>query len=74
VPRWLLLVGAVSAPLWLIGQTEILHEVVPAVPAIEVTPAAFMLWEGWLAMVATIILVRALRAGGRRRAEDGSHS
>jgi len=74
VPRWLLLIGAVTPPLWLIGQTELLHEVVPAVPAIEVTPAAFMLWEAWLAMVAMAILVRALRPGGPRPAVDGSHS
>jgi hypothetical protein len=74
VPRWLLLFGAVVPPLWLIGQTELLHDVVPAVSSVEVTPAAFMLWEAWLAIVATAILTRALRAGRSGPSEDGSNS
>jgi hypothetical protein len=57
-PRWLLWVGATTVPLWFVGQTELLHAVVPTVPAIEVVPAAFMLWEAWLAAVAVAVLVR----------------
>ena len=52
VPRALAAVGLLTVPLWLIGQTELLHVVIPAVPAIEVTPLAFMTWEAWLLMLA----------------------
>lgn len=58
VPRWLLWIGASTAPLWILGQTELLHAVVAAVPAIEVTPAAFMLWEAWLAAVAATVVLQ----------------
>jgi hypothetical protein len=58
VPRWLLWMGAAIAPLWILGQTELLHAVVAAVPAIEVTPAAFMLWEAWLAAVAVTVVLQ----------------
>lgn len=58
VPPWLLWMGAAIAPLWILGQTELLHAVVDAVPSIEVTPAAFMLWEAWLAAVAAAVVLR----------------
>jgi hypothetical protein len=61
-PRWLLWMGAAIVPLWILGQTELLHTVVAAVPAIEVTPAAFMLWEAWLAAVATTVFLHARHA------------
>jgi len=61
VPRWLALVGAVTLPFWLLGQTELLHNVSPSVPAIEVIPLAFMAWEAWLAALAVALAVRAVR-------------
>jgi hypothetical protein len=64
LPKWLLASGAATVPLWLLGLTELLHDVLPSLPSIEVTPAAFMLWEAWLAAVAVTMLRRALR---RRR-------
>jgi hypothetical protein len=62
VPHWLLYVGSMTLPLWLLGQTELLHSVVAKVPAIELTPAAFMLWEAWLAALAAAVLMHARRA------------
>jgi hypothetical protein len=62
VPSWLSLVGAIIPLLWLIGQTELLHAVVPAVPSLELAPIAFMAWEAWLVAVATYILFHALHA------------
>ena len=59
IPPWLSFVGAIIPLLWVIGQTELLHEVVPAVPSLELTPIAFMAWEAWLVAVATFILFHA---------------
>lgn len=59
VPRWLAAAGLLTIPLWLLGQTELLHGVVPGVPAIEVIPLAFMGWEAWLAAVAVALLIGA---------------
>lgn len=65
VPRWLAAGGALTLPLWLLGQTEVLHVVVPAIPAIEVIPLAFMAWEAWLAGLA-LALLRVAWRGWRR--------
>ena len=62
VPSWLSYIGAIIPLLWLIGQTELLHEVVPAVPSLELTPIAFMAWEAWLVAVASFILFNAVHA------------
>jgi hypothetical protein len=62
VPRWLAGVGWLTLPFWLVGQTELLHGVVPAVPSIEVIPIAFMAWEAWLAAIAVSLLAQAWRA------------
>lgn len=62
VPAWLSFAGAIIPLLWLIGQTELLHQVVPSVPSLELTPVAFMAWEAWLVAVAGLILVRGLQA------------
>jgi hypothetical protein len=48
VPRWLAAAGALSIPLWVAGQTELLHPVLPTLPSIKVIPMAFMAWEAWL--------------------------
>lgn len=63
VPRGLAAVGWATLPFWLIGQTELLHDVVPAVPSIEVIPIAFMAWEAWLAALAVSLLMTAWRRG-----------
>jgi hypothetical protein len=62
VPRWLAGVGFLTLPFWLVGQTELLHDVVPAVPSIEVIPIAFMAWQAWLAAIAASLLANAWRA------------
>lgn len=62
VPRWLAAIGWMTLPFWLIGQTELLHDVVPAVPSIEVIPLAFMAWQAWLAAMAVSLLVSAWRS------------
>jgi len=59
VPSWLSFAGAIIPLLWLIGQTELLREVVPAVPSLELTPIAFMAWEAWLVAVASFVLFHA---------------
>lgn len=61
VPRGLALAGALTIPLWLLGQTELLHDVAPAVPPFEVVPLAFMAWEAWLAALAVALLIRGFR-------------
>ncbi len=63
VPRWLAVAGALTLPLWLVGQTELLHAVTPAVPSIEVVPLAFMMWEAWLAALAVTLLFGGSRDG-----------
>ena len=65
LPKWLLACGAVTVPLWLLGLTELLHDVLPSLAAIEATPAAFMLWEAWLAAVAVTMFRRALPGHAR---------
>lgn len=62
IPRLLSAFGMLTLPFWLLGQTELLHIVVPAVPSIEVIPLAFMAWEAWLAAIALYLLVRSWRA------------
>lgn len=61
LPRWVAVLGLLTLPLWLLGQTELLHMVVPAIPSIEVIPLAFMAWEAWLASMAVTLLVSAHR-------------
>jgi Domain of unknown function (DUF4386) len=61
VPRWLAAVGLLTLPLWLLGQTELIHGVVPGVPAIEVIPLAFMGWEAWLAALAVTMGIQGWR-------------
>jgi hypothetical protein len=61
VPRGLALAGALTIPLWLLGQTELLHDVAPTVPQFEVVPLAFMAWEAWLAALAAALLIRGTR-------------
>jgi hypothetical protein len=62
VPRWLAAAGLLTLPLWVLGQTELIHGVVPGVPAIEVIPLAFMGWEAWLAGLAVAMAIGGWRA------------
>lgn len=61
VPSWLAAMGLLTIPLWVVGQTELLHSVVPSVPAIEVIPMAFMGWEAWLAALALALAIGSWR-------------
>ena len=70
VPRWLAAAGLLTIPLWVVGQTELIHSVVPAVPAVEVIPLAFMGWEAWLAALAVALWVGAWRSGVGRHGES----
>jgi len=59
IPRWISAIGLMTIPFWLVGQTELLHIVVPAIPSIEVIPIAFMAWEAWLLLMAIALGVSA---------------
>lgn len=61
VPRWLAAAGALTVPLWLLGQTELLHPVLPALPLVEAAPLAFIGWQAWLAALAVALLATAVR-------------
>jgi hypothetical protein len=52
VPRWIAALGLLTIPFWILGQTELLHLVVPTIPSVEVIPIAFMAWEAWLLLMA----------------------
>ena len=38
LPRWLAALGLATVPFRLLGQTELLHGVIPAIPSVEVVP------------------------------------
>jgi len=61
-PRVFGVVGLVLAPLWFVGQIELLATVIPGMPVVEVTPIAFMGWELWLLALGVAWIVRAVRA------------
>lgn len=54
---WLGWFGLLTAPLLLLGQSELLATVIPGLPVIETTPIGFILWEVWL-LVVGVTLVR----------------
>jgi hypothetical protein len=56
--KWTSLIGLVSIPLWILGQTELFATVVPGLPVIEVTPLAFMVWMVWLLALASALIVQ----------------
>jgi hypothetical protein len=49
--------GLLTAPLLLLGQSELLATVIPNLPVVESTPIGFILWEIWL-LVVGLTLVR----------------
>lgn len=61
LPRGLAVFGAATLPLWVLGQSELLHVHIPAIPLLEVVPLAFMGWEAWLLALAVACLVKAWR-------------
>jgi hypothetical protein len=61
IPRWLSTLGLLTVPFWLVGQTELLHKVIPAIVSVEVIPVAFMAWEGWLLGIAVVLLADVWR-------------
>jgi hypothetical protein len=50
--KWTSLIGLVTIPLWIVGQTELFATVIADFPVIEATPIAFMLWMVWLLALA----------------------
>jgi len=48
--------GLLVTPLLLLGQSELLATVIPAMPAIETTPIGFILWEVWLLIIGISLL------------------
>jgi hypothetical protein len=54
---------AVTVPLWLVAQSEMLNAANPSIPAFEVAPIAFILWQGWLLALGLTLVVTALFAG-----------
>jgi hypothetical protein len=62
-------VGLLTSPFWLLGQTELIHGVVPGVPAIEVIPLAVMGWEAWLAALAVTMGIQGWRDGAGQPAQ-----
>ena len=67
VSAWLAWSGCATVPLWVLGQSELLHQVMPATPLYEVVPLAFMAWEAWIAALAVALVLRAVRGKGRAR-------
>lgn len=51
---------AISVPLWLVAQTEMLNAANPSIPAYEVAPIAFLLWQGWLALLGLTLIVTSV--------------
>ncbi|MBX3578307.1 MAG: DUF4386 domain-containing protein [Rhizobiaceae bacterium] len=50
---------AITVPLWLIAQTELLHSANPSFTAYETAPFAFILWQGWLLALGAALLATA---------------
>ncbi len=53
---WVAWWGVFTIPLLLIGQSELLATVIPAMPVLETTPIGFILWEAWLLIVGISLL------------------
>jgi hypothetical protein len=66
--RWSSFIGMLTVPLWLIGQSELFATVIPALPSIEATPFAFMLWMLWLLALGGAIAFQAKTIKPRARA------
>ncbi len=53
---WIPWFGLMTLPLLLLGHSELLKTVVPAMPVFEFTPIGFILWEFWLLIVGISLL------------------
>jgi len=53
---WVAWWGLFTAPLLLLGQSELLATVIPHMPVLETTPIGFILWEVWLLIVGISLL------------------
>lgn len=53
---WVAWWGLLTAPLLLLGQSELLATVIPGMPVIETTPIGFILWELWLLVMGVSLL------------------
>ncbi|MBW4694488.1 MAG: DUF4386 domain-containing protein [Lyngbya sp. HA4199-MV5] len=56
LPGWLIGFGVLTVPLLLVGQSELLATVMPALPVLKTTVIGFVLWEIWLLMVGVSLL------------------
>ncbi len=59
-PRVFGALGLVIAPLWIVGQVELVRTVIPSAPEWEIAPIAFMAWEAWLLALGAAWIVRGL--------------
>ena len=50
--------GLISMPLWILGQTELFATVVPHLRVFEVTPLAFMIWMVWVLALAVALMIQ----------------
>jgi hypothetical protein len=53
---WVAWWGLFTIPWLLLGQSELLATVIPAMPVFETTPIGFILWEVWLLIVGISLL------------------
>ncbi|MGF1570586.1 MAG: DUF4386 domain-containing protein [Nodosilinea sp.] len=64
VKPWVVWWGLLTTPLLLLGQSELLATVLPAVPVVETTPVGFILWEVWLLLLGlSLVRVSPQRLG-----------
>lgn len=61
-PRLFGWIGLALAPLWVIGQSELVATAWPGFPVLELTPFAFMGWELWLLAMGVAWMAAARRA------------
>jgi hypothetical protein len=67
-PRVLGVAGLMIAPLWIVGQSELLATVISGFPVVEAAPIAFMAWEAWLLVLGVTWIVKAVRRQAQRSA------
>lgn len=53
---WIAKMGLLTAPLLLIGQSELLATVIPTLPVVKTSAIGFMLWELWLLLLGISLL------------------
>jgi hypothetical protein len=53
---WVALLGLMTVPLLILGQSELLATVISPMPVLEATPVGFILWEVWLFVIGISLL------------------